>query len=1018
MKYFGTRFIKYFSNKSEESVEFFIKIFALCLVAAFCLSFYSLKHLSSEYNIKQFFPKKHALLEQERRVVAHFKLQEKSSLVLILENKNEVPWMNQKLINQLRDFATDIESQNTVKTLYSLGKIQGTFEVNQDLYVGDLFAQVPVKYWKQMISTHPIAKPNLLSQSGKQTLFVIELAENTPDKMQAFQTFVGNLQKTKYSNINVNYAGVPLLQNDVAKLLKSELIRSVIFGVLVFIGVLAAIFAGWSGLVLSVVNLVFVNVISLSLLVLLGIKLDVLLSTLPVLVSLMTISLTVHILLRVSALTDYQSDNIKTKLAGIIENLRSHFLEYFLATLMPAIGFVMLMTSDIGIIHKYGKSVSTVIILSWFLSQLFMIPALLFLPKVVLRSWSSKKAFWSLSLLKYSNSVMATTYSLFVFGIIGFFFLNWNTRLFDDLPKDSATRINTEKIDSAFGGTIPVSIVLFGQEKTWVDPQAMKNLDALSKDLKKLTSVGSVISTADLLKKSSLNGSRLPATAAEASESLFLYSMAEKDPTASYLNQLNYLTRLELRLKDTPFYTQQADLEQAKHLIQKYFPNIRYNISGMGVSAHQLNSEMSKELIFSFWHAIVVIGLILVFVFRSYKWALVACLPNLVPPLALIAILAASRTPIKPSVAIIFSIAIGLAFSNTVYLLGKLKKVIKEKNLIDYLPVKSMLVSEMIPCLLATVLVASGFIVFTFSYFEMNKIFGVYMILSIFAGAFADLLFLPSFIRRYPKFLLQKQSMLPPKLVTATTAATFLLFVVFSQNSFSAPVDVDTLLKKSKSLIASKDDMADVTMKIIEKDGSIKERSMQIKRKFGAKHMTLVRMKAPADLKGTALLNVIEGGEENQWLYLPSSKQVRRIMGQQNKKAGVLGSELTPEDLDITTVKGSKATLVKEMKVGNQDFALIEIKSNSNTTEYSKALVLVSLKSSLPARLEYYDKQNKAVKRVDFENYIQVGGAYRAQSIKVRNLVNKRGTDLILSNIKSNSGLSEDEFSQRALSRE
>jgi outer membrane lipoprotein-sorting protein len=299
----------------------------------------------------------------------------------------------------------------------------------------------------------------------------------------------------------------------------------------------------------------------------------------------------------------------------------------------------------------------------------------------------------------------------------------------------------------------------------------------------------------------------------------------------------------------------------------------------------------------------------------------------------------------------------------------------------------------------------------------MNKIFGVYMILSIFAGAFADLLFLPSFIKRYPNFLLKNQSMAPSRVISAT-AVSFVFLLVFAQKSFSAPLDVDTLLKKSKSLIASKDDIADVTMKIIEKDGAVKERSMQIKRKFGAKHMTLVRMKSPADLKGTALLNVIEDGEENQWLYLPSTKQVRRIMGQQNKKAGVLGSELTPEDLDITTVKGSKATLLKEMKVSNQDFALIEIKSNSNKTGYSKALVLISLKTSLPARLEYYDKQNKPVKRVDFENYIQVGGAYRAQSIKVRNLVNKRGTDLILSNIKSNSGLSEDEFSQRALSRE
>ena len=42
----------------------------------------------------------------------------------------------------------------------------------------------------------------------------------------------------------------------------------------------------------------------------------------------------------------------------------------------------------------------------------------------------------------------------------------------------------------------------------------------------------------------------------------------------------------------------------------------------------------------------------------------------------------------------------------------------------------------------------------------------------------------------------------------------------------------------------------------------------------------------------------------------------------------------------------------------------------------------------------------------------------RAQSIKIKNLVNKRGTDLTLSNIKSNTGLSDDIFLQRALIKE
>ncbi len=72
----------------------------------------------------------------------------------------------------------------------------------------------------------------------------------------------------------------------------------------------------------------------------------------------------------------------------------------------------------------------------------------------------------------------------------------------------------------------------------------------------------------------------------------------------------------------------------------------------------------------------------------------------------------------------------------------------------------------------------------------------------------------------------------------------------------------------------------------------------------------------------------------------------------------------------------------------------------------------------LPARIEYYSAKNQILKRVEFNQYQNFNAIQRAQSIKIKNLVNKRGTDLTLSNIKSNIGLSDDIFSQRALTKE
>jgi len=1021
MQYESREKFKFLSFKSSKSVKLFVSILSFALAAVFCLCLDYIKNLSSEYNVKQFFPKKHVLLEQEKKTIEYFKIQEKSAFIVLLKAPRESKWVETANLKKLQDFTFDISQNKLVTHAFSLGNIQGSFEVNSDLYVGDLFSQVPASHWKTMIKQHPFIKPNLLSENEKEALVVIELKENTPLSIEKFQTFATKLQQKKYSEVDIKFAGIPLLQKDVSQLLKTELIRSIFYGLIIFVFALICIFSNWSGIVISVTNLIFINIVTLGLLSLLKIKLDVLLSTLPVLISLSSITMTVQILMRVAEFEDYFSTNKILKFRAIIKNLKHLFVENFLASMSISIGFLMLASSDIMIISKYGKAVAFSILLCWLITQLFLIPTMYYFPAIKLRKWSSQKAYWSLKILNFKKPILIFGLAIFVFGMISFNFLNWNTRLFDDLPKFSSSRINTERLDAKFGGTIPLSLVIYGKNKTWTQPKNFNNLDRLATEIKNLASVGTVISSADFLKKSSLNGSRLPASSAEANEALFVFSMAENDPTTTFLNQINFMTRLEIRLKDFPANVQNNDLIKIRSLVKKYFPDLKFSLTGMGVSAHKLNKEMSEALIFRFWHSLLFIGFILIFVFRSIRWAVLACIPNFIPPLALILVLGINSTPIKPGIAIIFSIAVGLAFSNTVYLLGKLKKTMSEKNLKNYLPIKQMLLTEMIPCLLATVLVLSAFIIFSFSYFEMNKSFGVYMILSLVAGAFGDLVLLPSILKTFPNLLLNKPKqnrLQKTELMYVSLFGLMFFSFLISSKSLAATVDVAALMKKSQALMSSKDDSADILMKILEKDGSVKERQLHIKRKQSSgKHMTLVKLKKPNDLKGTALLSILENGHEDQWIYLPSTKQTRRVMGH-SKKGGVLGSELSAEDLDVSTVKGSKAQFVKQIKCGQDSCAVIEVKSETNNTKYSKALLLISLKTSLPQRLEYYNKKNVAIKRVDFENYIQTGHVFRAQSIRVKNLVNKRGTDLIFSNVKSNSGLSEDEFSQRALSRE
>ena len=170
----------------------------------------------------------------------------------------------------------------------------------------------------------------------------------------------------------------------------------------------------------------------------------------------------------------------------------------------------------------------------------------------------------------------------------------------------------------------------------------------------------------------------------------------------------------------------------------------------MGAIVHLIHDEISHELIFGFWQALLIAVILLGLVFKSARWALVASLPNLIPPIALLGYLSLTQTPIKPGIAIIFSIALGLAFNNTVYGLNRLRAL---RTSTRPLPVRKAFYLEANPCLVSTLIMMFGFSVFMFSYFSLNRTFGICMIVSILAGVIGDLVFLPGMISIFPRLL-------------------------------------------------------------------------------------------------------------------------------------------------------------------------------------------------------------------------------------------------------------------------
>ncbi|ASD63725.1 RND transporter [Bdellovibrio bacteriovorus] len=1011
----NTTIAKLFSKVSVKTVCISTLLFVFF---ATILSLFALPNLQTQYSLKQFLPTDNPLLQRDEHTKQVFQLSEAQPFIITAKVKDDgETWFAKDKIESLKNLTDLLANFPGVKGTLSLATVQGAVNNKDGLSVGPLLQNLPEKNWKRETLANPLISPTLISEDARTASVIVNIKSMNTKELQHLRQNLAVTASASVPFAQVEIGGTPAVQTDVGALLTTEIRNFVVLGFIACFLVLGLVFANWSPLIISFVIILCANILVLAAMALAGYPFSVLSSTIPILTTVDVVSLVIHTLLRYAE--EQKSQPFLTHQERVIYTFKALFGTNFFASTTTMIGFLSLLVTKVPLIRDYGLTAAGAIIIGWIVTTLLLFPMLYFMPGPKARDWAWAKARWGLYLFRRSGVwaflIILVCSALAIKGQG----LSWSARLFDDLPANHQVRLSTETIDRELGGMIPVDIEVRGPSDSWNEPQLLARLDQLLVELRSIDGVGSVVGLPDLVAAANLHHSRLPASRSSTAEIFFLYSLSSASPLKNFLTTDSSNTRISVRTFDLPSNQLQEVVNQIREKAQTAFPQMKVDVTGMGSTIHHLNNELSKELIFGFWHSMIAIALVLVFVFRSVRWAIVACIPNLVPPAALLGFLAISETPIKPSIAIIFSIALGLAFNNTVYLLERLKYM-QKKSSSKELEIERTLWREGNPCLISSLILLAGFSVFMASYFAMNRIFGFYMILSMLAGLVGDLILLPTLLKSCP-WLLAPVPWKKEK-VMATTAVILLTILVAMAPvpTHAQPPTTEKLGEEMSQRLRSRDEQFVVKMKIIEADGSSKDREMKIWRFSPQKkeHYLLVRMQKPQDLKGTALLATLKGEQEDKWIYLPSTKQTRRLTGESGQ-GGILGSELSTEDFDFNRDQGVQTVIKKEAEIGGKKYLIVESDVNTTSPSYSKIISYVSATDYVPVKVECYDKQGKLLKTLDFTGYKKVAGnKMRASKISIKNVQNKRATVIGLSQVKIDQGLTAARFTPKALAED
>ncbi len=180
----------------------------------------------------------------------------------------------------------------------------------------------------------------------------------------------------------------------------------------------------------------------------------------------------------------------------------------------------------------------------------------------------------------------------------------------------------------------------------------------------------------------------------------------------------------------------------------------------------------------------------------------------------------------------------------------------------------------------------------------------------------------------------------------------------------------------------------------------------------------LVIFKKPADVKGTALLSFThKSGSDDQWLYLPALKRVKRIASR-NKAGPFMGSEFAYEDMTSQEVeKYTYEYLRDEMYQGIMCFVVARYPVDKHSG-YTKQISWIDKSRYIVLKTDFYDRKKSLLKTLTFKGYQQYLDKYwRPNEMFMKNHQTSKTTTLLWENYQFRIGLKERDFSKNSLKR-
>ncbi len=609
-------------------------------------------------------------------------------LMIMLETEDVLNEATLKRVRSISRQANRTKGIDQVMSLFDTKEIRGEDGM---MIVDPAIKRIPRtpeqrEIVRAALKDNDLAYEIVVSTDFKLTAVMLILSNGVNDReiMAAVQGIVDD----NPGNEKVLIGGMPETRTTMQRDFTRDAIMLLPISLIVILIILYITFRQLRGVLLPFTVVVMSVLFGVGLQIMLGWDLTIISILLPVMLIAIANNYGIHLVAKYQELNTkggFESRN--DLIRAILDSLNIPILLTGLTTIAGILGLLshtMIPAKHLGVMAAAGIAYALVL-------SLFFLPAVMSLlprpnPEIAARRREKNLIEKTLPIIgafvvRHTRMVIVIIIMISALVTVGLKDFQVDSNVINFFPPSHATWQTADIINNNFGGSENISILVTGDIK---DPEILKRMDYYGSELKKLPDVGNVSSLATVVKAMSralndpdeLGYDAIPSTRLAVAQYLELYNMSGDPEDFEKLVDFNYENaRITVTINN-------PDASAIQNVVDKFNElaagdkSIR-KIGGTSMVTTELSNLVVRGQVISLSVAIIVIGILLALMFRSFAAGLIGIIPLAMSINLLFGLMGFLGIRLDIATALLSSIMIGVGVDYTIHFLWRYQLELK-----------------------------------------------------------------------------------------------------------------------------------------------------------------------------------------------------------------------------------------------------------------------------------------------------------------------------------------------------